>query len=121
MPEGEMREDEFDVGYRMLDDDLLDSNERRCGKVDDLEIEGEPGGPAHLSAIVVGSGAWPARLPQSLRGPASKLFKQDVVLVPWSAVADITSVVNLNCPAEELGLGRGDDRARPLLDWLPGS
>jgi sporulation protein YlmC with PRC-barrel domain len=116
-----MKENELDVGYRLLDDDILDSEGRRCGKVDDIEIEGKPGEPAHLSAIVVGPGAWQNRLPRSLRGFASKLFQRDVVLVPWSAVDDITAVVELNRPAKELRLGSGDDRARPLLDWLPGS
>jgi sporulation protein YlmC with PRC-barrel domain len=116
-----VREDEFDVGYRILDDDLLDSEGRRCGKVDDVEIEGNPGEPAHLSAIVAGPGAWPNRLPRSLRGLGSKLFGGDVVLVPWSAVDDITAVVKLNHPAKELRLGGGDDRARPLLEWIPWS
>jgi sporulation protein YlmC with PRC-barrel domain len=116
-----VKENEFDVGYRILDDDLLDSEGRRCGKVDDVEIEGKPGEPAHLSAIVVGPGAWPGRLPGPLRGPAEKLFARDVVRVPWSAVDDITSVVKLNKTAKELRLGSGDDNARPLLEWLPGS
>jgi hypothetical protein len=116
-----MKENEFDVGYRLLDSDLLDSEERRCGKVDDVEIEGKPGEPAHLNAIVVGPGAWPGRLPRVLRGPAKRLFAKEVVRVSWSAVDDITAVVKLNRPANELRLGRGDDRARPLLEWLPWS
>jgi hypothetical protein len=116
-----MKEDKFDVGYRILDDDLLDSEERRCGKVDDVEIEGKPGEPAHLTAIVAGPGAWPGRLTGPLRGMAENLFAGDVVRIPWSAIDDITAVVKLNKTAKELGLGRGDDKARPLLDWIPGS
>jgi sporulation protein YlmC with PRC-barrel domain len=116
-----MRENEFDVGYRLLDTDVLDSEERRCGKVDDVEIEGKPGEPAHLSAIVAGPGAWPGRLPRALRGPAEKLFAREVVRVPWSAVDEITAVVKLNHTAKEVRLGTGDDKARPLLEWLPGS
>ena len=116
-----MKEDEFDVGYRILDDDLVDSEGRRCGKVDDVEIAGHVGEPAHLRAIVAGPGAWPNRLPEFARGLATKLFAGAVVRVPWEAVGDITAVVELNQTARELRLGRGDDLARPLLEWLPGS
>jgi sporulation protein YlmC with PRC-barrel domain len=116
-----MRENEFDVGYRILDDDLIDSEGRRCGKVDDVEIEGSPGEPAYLKAIVVGPGAWSGRLPGPLRGLAAKLFRGDVVRVPWAEVDDITAVVKLKRPARELRLGRGEDRARSLVDWLPRS
>jgi sporulation protein YlmC with PRC-barrel domain len=116
-----MRENEFDVGYRILDDDLIDSEGRRCGKVDDVEIEGSPGEPAHLKAILVGPGTWPRKLPGPLRKYAASLFRGNVVRVPWSEVEDITAVVNLKRPARELRLGRGDDRARSLVDWLPRS
>ena len=116
-----MKEHEFDIGYRILDDDLIDSEGRRCGKVDDVEIEGSFGEEAHIAAIVAGPGAWPGRLPGFLREIAQKVFAREVVRVPWSAVDDVSAVVKLNKTASELRLGRGDDRARPLIDWLPGS
>jgi sporulation protein YlmC with PRC-barrel domain len=116
-----MRENQFDVGYRILDDDLVDSGGRRCGKVDDVEIDGTPGEPAYLSALLVGPGAWPGRLPRELRELASRIFRAQTVRVPWSAVDDITAVVKLKQPARELRLGRGDDKARPLLEWIPKS
>jgi sporulation protein YlmC with PRC-barrel domain len=116
-----MRENELDVGYRILDDDLIDSEGRRCGKVDDVEIEGRPGEPAYLSALVVGPGAWPARLPGPFGDLAARIFGGEVVRVPWSEIDDVTAVVRLKRTARELRLGRGDDRAKPLVDWLPGS
>jgi hypothetical protein len=41
--------------------------------------------------------------------------------VPWSEVADVSSIVTLKRPAPELRLGRGDDRAAKLIDWIPGA
>jgi hypothetical protein len=43
------------------------------------------------------------------------------VRVPWSEVAEIHSHVKLGRRAEELGLGRGDDRLRPYIEKIPGS
>jgi hypothetical protein len=43
------------------------------------------------------------------------------VRVPWSEVAEIHSHVKLRKRAEELGLGRGDDRLRPYIEKIPGS
>jgi hypothetical protein len=114
-----MREHEFDIGYRILDDDLLDSNGRRCGKVDDIELEGKPGEPAYISAILAGPGAWEHRLPKLLRPLALKLFGRGVKKIPWAEVDDITAVVELKSTADELGLGQGD--VQPWIESLPGA
>jgi sporulation protein YlmC with PRC-barrel domain len=116
-----MREDEFDVGYRVLDDDLIDRDGRRCGKVDDIELDGEPGRQTHISAILAGPGAFSGRLPNWIARPAKRLWGEGMVRVPWDEVADVTAVVNLKRPASELGLGQGDDATRSMVDWLPGS
>jgi sporulation protein YlmC with PRC-barrel domain len=93
---------EIDLALKVLDHQLLDSNGRRCGNVDDLEIEGGPGEEPRVTAIVVGR-----------RGKK--------VRVPWDQVADIEAGVVLRRPAEEYGLGRGDDRVRPWIEKLPGA
>lgn len=116
-----MREDWFEVGYRLLDDDLVDSEGRRCGKVDDLELEGKPGGSARIGAILHGPGAFAGRLPRPLAWIVRRLFGTEIVRVPWDEVKEISAVVKLKHPAEKLGLGRGDDRARHLVSWIPGS
>jgi sporulation protein YlmC with PRC-barrel domain len=116
-----MREDEFDIGYRVLDDDLIDSNGRRCGKVDDIELDGKPGESTHVTAILAGPGAFTNRLPAALARFARRFLGEGVVRVPWQEVEDITAVVNLKRPGEELGLGRGDDEAGRLVGRLPGA
>jgi sporulation protein YlmC with PRC-barrel domain len=116
-----MREDEFEVGYRLLDAELIDGNGRRCGRVDDIEIEGEPGSPARLAAILSGPGSFSARTPRILRSVASRLAGDDVVRVPWDAVNDIAEVVSLKHSGEDLGLGSGDTAAARVVSRIPGS
>jgi sporulation protein YlmC with PRC-barrel domain len=117
---------ELDIGYRLLDDDLVDVNSRRCGKVDDLELIGAPGQPVRLAAILAGPGLWHDRVPRRLRPLARRLFGEgvlgkDVIRVPWEEVADVGSYVTLKRPAEDLGLGRGDDAVAPIIAKLPHS
>jgi sporulation protein YlmC with PRC-barrel domain len=116
-----MRDDEFDIGYRILDDDLIDAEGWRCGKVDDIEIDGKPGEPAQIEAILTGPGAYAPRLRGRLARLVSKIAGDEIVRVPWSEVEDVDAVVRLKHPAGELGLGEGDRRARRLVQWIPGS
>ena len=116
-----MREDRFDVAYRLLDDDLVDPDGRRCGRVDDLEIEGGPGEPSHIAAIVCGPGAWSRRLPRRLGNLIEVLFGSDTLRIPWSEVADLTEVVNLKKPCDAVGAGRGDDAVGRVVRKLPRS
>jgi len=43
------------------------------------------------------------------------------VRVPWDEVTEIESHVVLRKTAEQLGLGRGDDRLRPWIERIPGA
>jgi sporulation protein YlmC with PRC-barrel domain len=116
-----MRDDEFDIGYWLLDDELIDRDGRRCGRVDDLEFDGEPGEQAVLAAILCGPGAWCQRVPRPFRPLVQRLFGEAITRVPWEEVADITVVVNLKRRAEDLCLGQGDDRVGRVVRGLPGS
>src|SRR4051794_13279365 len=91
-----MKEHEFDVGYWLLDDQIVDSEERRCGRVDDIEFEGSPGKPAKIVAIRSGPGAFRRRLPRRVRGLATRVLSDFEVRVPWERVAEIDVVVKLN-------------------------
>ena len=116
-----MREHEFYIGYRILDDDLIDCDGLRCGKVDDVEIEGEPGGEARITAILVGPGAGARRLPEKLQRVAKRIFGDEVVRVEWEEIEDVDTVVRLKRSAEELGLGAGDRRLGERVARIPGS
>ena len=110
----------IDLGLNVVDHQLLDADGRRCGKVDDLEIEGGAGEEARVVAILCGPGVWPQRA--GWVGRLASCFGGDARLsIPWEEVATVAAHVELKRTATELGLGRGDDRVRPLVERIPGS
>jgi sporulation protein YlmC with PRC-barrel domain len=111
---------EIDIGLHVLDRQLLDKNGRRCGNVDDLEIEGGPDETPEVVAILVGPGYWPQRA-GLIGNLAGWIGGSRRVRVDWSDVDKIDSAVVLKREATELGLGRGDDRLRPYLEKIPGA
>lgn len=116
----------MDLVYRVLDDQLVDVDGRRCGRVDDLEFDGDLGEPPKLHAILSGSGTWHRRLPRTFRSLGARIFGtgvsgDDVIRVPWSRVDDISSVIKLGAKARELGLAQGDDRDALFVGKLPKS
>jgi hypothetical protein len=119
--------DRMDLVYRVLDDQLIDVEGRRCGRADDLGFEGEVGGPPpQLAWILSGSGVWHSRLPRRLRGIGARVFGSgvvgdDVIRVPWAQVDRIETVIDLKAKARELGLGQGDDRQAKHVEKLPKS
>jgi sporulation protein YlmC with PRC-barrel domain len=91
----------IDIGLGLLDHQLVDSDGRRCGKVDDLELDGVGEGRPVVKAILVG--------------------RRRQVHVPWDRVEKIDSAVHLKGTARELRLGRGGDRPRAWLERIPGA
>jgi hypothetical protein len=107
--------EQLDLAYRLLDLDLVDSEGRRCGKVDDLELAGGPRELTYVAAIRTGPGALPARFPRRLRPLARHLFGGESSAVPASLVDDFDATVRLTEAAEDLGLGEGDRRFAGLF------
>jgi sporulation protein YlmC with PRC-barrel domain len=110
----------IDLGLNLLDHQLLDAEGRRCGKVDDIALEGGPGEGFEAVAILCGPGVWRARAGWIGR-IAAWLGGSGRVRVPWEEVEAVDSHVKLRKRAQELGLGRGDDRLRPYIEKIPGS
>jgi sporulation protein YlmC with PRC-barrel domain len=109
------------IAHRLLDEQILDSDGKRCGRVDDIELTGNP---PRVSALLVGEGLYPRRLPSRLRGLARRLSGPEVwgtnsMRIPWEEVDDIDAAVRLRGKAEELGLGQGDDPKRWMVRRLP--
>jgi sporulation protein YlmC with PRC-barrel domain len=111
---------ELDLVFGLLDHQLVDKDGRRCGKVDDLEVEARPGRPARAVAILAGTGYWGARLHGPFRRSASALGGSRV-RIEWKDVGEVSAAVHLTKTAKELRLGRGDDRAARWVRKLPGS
>jgi hypothetical protein len=110
----------INLGLNVLDHQLLDAEDRRCGKVDDIALEGAPGEDLEVVAILCGPGVWRARAGVIGR-IASWLGGGGRARIPWDEVASVGSHVQLRRRADELGLGRGDDRLRPYIAKIPGS
>jgi hypothetical protein len=110
---------ELDLALGLLDHQLVDAEGRRCGKVDDLEIEGGPGEKPVVRAVLVGPGAWSGR--GRLGRLAARLGGRRLVRVHWEEVDEVRTGVGLKRKAAELGLGRGDDRAARWVERVPGS
>lgn len=110
---------EIDLGLGVLDHQLLDCDGRRCGNVDDLELEGVGGSDPRVVAILSGPPAWQGR--GRLGRLAARLARGPLVRVPWEEVTGVAAGVVLCSTATELRLGRGDDRARRWIEKLPGS
>jgi sporulation protein YlmC with PRC-barrel domain len=109
------------VVHRLLDEQLLDSDGKRCGRVDDIELRGSP---PRITAVLVGNGLYPRRLPKRLRGLARRLagperWGANALRVPWEEVDRIGAALHLRRKAEESGLGEGDDPERWMVRRLP--
>ena len=111
---------ELDLVFGLLDHQLVDTEGRRCGKVDDLDLEAKPGERAEVTAILVGTGYWAARVHGPFRRVASWLGGS-TVRVGWEDVGEVSSAVHLTKTAKDLRLGRGDDRAHRWVERVPGS
>ena len=109
----------IDLALGVLDHQLVDPSGRRCGKVDDLELDGIGEGRPHVAAILSGPPAWRGRGP--LGRLAARIARGRTTRVEWREVREVASGIHLARTAEELGLGRGDDRARGLVARLPGA
>jgi len=108
------------LGLELIDRQLLDSEDRRCGNVDDLALEGGPGEKLEVIALFSGPGVWRSRA--GLIGRfAAWIGGGSVVRIPWEEVAEVSAHVKLRKRAAELGLGRGDDRLRPFIEKIPGA
>jgi sporulation protein YlmC with PRC-barrel domain len=110
----------IDLGLLLVDHQLLDSDGRRCGNVDELALEGGPGEDLHVVAILSGPGTWRGRA-HLIGRLAAWIGGGGTVRVPWEEVDDVAAHVKLRKSAQALGLGRGDDRLRPYIEKIPGA
>jgi sporulation protein YlmC with PRC-barrel domain len=110
----------LDLGLAVLDRQLIDSEDRRCGNVDDLALEGGPGEALEVAAILSGPGVLRNRAPRVGR-LAAWIGRGRRIRIPWDEVVEVGAHVKLRKPARAYGLGRGDDRLRPYIEKIPGS
>ena len=103
------------VGLQLLDRQLVDRQGRLVGKVDDLELEGAPGSPLYLSAILSGPGVLAERLGRRYGRWVQRVHRLvvgarrnddeldgDPARIPFGRVVDIGSHVTLAAERDEL-------------------
>jgi sporulation protein YlmC with PRC-barrel domain len=109
------------LAYRLLDEQIVDVDGRRCGRVDDVELRGDP---PRVTALLVGNGRYPRRVPHRLAGWARRrvgpeVLGKNVMRIPWSEVDEVTTAVHLRGKADDLGLGEGDHPSQWIASRLP--
>ncbi len=110
---------QVDLGLRLLDDQLLDAEERRCGRVDDIQLKGAPGSRTEVSALLVGPGAWTSRLRRPFAYLVKGLGPSYMHRVPWDEVNRVGTSVGLSRSAADLGLWTADGRSVQWVDAPP--
>ena len=101
---------------QLLDLPLVDSDERWCGVIDDVEFEGAPGKELRVKALLVGPGAYKGRMPRWLFRLVGMVAGDRISRVPLDEIETISAAVHLKCRAEDIGLHRVEDRVRA---WIP--
>ena len=123
-----MRGRVLQAGLHLLDRQLIDSDGRLAGKVDDLELEvPEGGGPPVVTAILAGPGALSRRIggrPGAWLEAVANRLRGDrrPARVPFGVVKRIGSAVDLSVAKAELETNRLEAWTRDhLIGHLPGA
>jgi sporulation protein YlmC with PRC-barrel domain len=105
----------------ILDHEVVDADGMPCGMVDDVVLDGRPGSPLAIVALLVGPGAWLPRAMWPVRIVAGLLVGRQRVRVPWSAVESVHERIVLAERATHYGLGRVERRIGRWLARIPGA
>jgi hypothetical protein len=116
-----VKQDYLGLFHQVLDHEVVDANNIPCGMVDDLQLEGGPGGELRVTGLLIGPGVWSDRLPRLFCKLARLICGDDVKFVPWSEVLVITERVKLRSRAEDLGLDLAEKKASRLISRIPGA
>ena len=120
----------LEAGLHLLDRQLIDTDGRLAGKVDDLELEfPSGGGPPTVTAILAGPGALSRRIGGRfgawLEAVANRLRDGDdqhPARVSFAVVKRIGSAIDLSVPKRELETDRLEAWTRDhLIGKLPGA
>jgi sporulation protein YlmC with PRC-barrel domain len=101
---------------QLIDLPIVDKDERSCGIVDDVELEGAAGKDTRVKALLVGPGAYRRRMPGWLYWLVRKIAGDRMARVPVDEIMEIGSVVKLKCAAEQVKLHVVENRAST---WIP--
>jgi sporulation protein YlmC with PRC-barrel domain len=98
---------------------IVDCNGRNCGICDDVELDGEPGSPLRIAALLVGPGAYAGRFPPWASRAMFTIAGRRVVRVPWNCIEKISGRVYLSVTGETVGLRKIEDRLETIFTRIP--
>ena len=98
---------------------IVDRDGRNCGICDDVELDGEPGSPLRVAALLVGPDAYSRRFPKWTMRLIRAVAGQRVTRVPWNVIEKITGRIYLSVTGESVGLRRVEDRMEKLFQRIP--
>ena len=101
---------------QLLDLPIVDKDERWCGVVDDVELEGGAEKEMRVKALLVGPGAYEGRVPGWMFWIIRRLAGERLAHVPAEQIVEIGAVVKLKSRAETLGLHTVENKVR---SWIP--
>lgn len=111
----------LDLNLHILDRQVLDNDDVPIGHVDDVEVEGiepghtlDPGSPPVVTNLVLSSGLLPRMF--GGRPPSTRLHR-----VPWSAVSNIGTAIELGQPGSAFDVTWPERWARDhVIRHIPG-
>ena len=98
---------------------IVDCEGRNCGICDDIELEGEPGSPLGIAALLVGPGAYARRFPSWASRTITAIAGRRVVRVPWNCIEKISGRIYLSVTGETVGLRKIEDRLETIFKRIP--
>jgi sporulation protein YlmC with PRC-barrel domain len=101
---------------QLVDLPIVDKDERSCGIVDDVELDGAAGKETRIKALLVGPGAYRRRMPGWLYWLVRRVAGDRMARVPATEIMEIGAVVKLKCAAEKVKLHVVENRAST---WIP--
>ena len=110
----------MDLIRDVLDNQIVDRNQRRLGKIDGIIVEFRDGKPPLLVAVETGWVTKARRIHERLgrwlwrRG--SRPYR-----IPWTKIRDVGTDVEFAIDAQETPLLRTENRLRKVLTRIPGS
>ena len=113
------RDDPLKLLSEVRDLQIVDKDGLNCGICDDVELQGGPGEPLKVVALLVGPGAYAHRLPKWLSRAISSVVGRRITRVPWSAVDKISGRIYLAVTGEAVGLRKMEDRLQAAFKRIP--
>jgi sporulation protein YlmC with PRC-barrel domain len=121
----------LDAGLHLLDRQLVDSEGKMAGKVDDLELQFPDGGvgPPILTAIYAGPGALSRRIGgkigawiESVHARLHHEAEPGPARVPFGVVKRIENEIGLSVPKRDLDVSLFEDWVRDrIISKIPGA